>query len=67
MLAIILTGKGIHAFQESGYLNNTPLLSGIKIELLGIYPTLESLLAQFVVLLLTIIYWNYSNRVLLKA
>lgn len=67
MLAIILTGKGIHAFQESGYLHNTLLLSGIKIELLGIYPTLETLSAQFVVLLLTIIYWNYSNRVLLKT
>lgn len=45
VLAVILSGKGIHSFQEVGWLSITgiPL---IKLDILGIYPTLETVAAQ---------------------
>lgn len=49
ILAFVLTGKGIAALQEAGWLGVTPA-PGPTIDLLGIYPTWESLLAQLAVL-----------------
>ncbi|MEO6342999.1 MAG: FTR1 family protein [Dokdonella sp.] len=48
VLAIVLTGKGIAALQEAGWIAVT-LVSAPRIELFGVYPTLQSLLAQVVV------------------
>lgn len=46
VLAVILVGKGIHAFQEAGYLsvNNLPHLPHLP--LLGLYPSLLTVAAQ---------------------
>jgi high-affinity iron transporter len=50
LLAIVLTGKGIAALQEAGWIgvHVAPLP---RIELLGIYPTWQSVIAQLVVAL----------------
>ncbi|WP_336808123.1 FTR1 family protein [Fulvimonas yonginensis] len=50
LLAVVLTGKGIAALQEAGWIgvHVAPLP---RIELLGIYPTWQSVLAQAVVAL----------------
>lgn len=48
-LAVVLAGKGVAALQEAGLLPLTPLPLP-KIELFGIYPTIESIAAQAVVL-----------------
>ena len=50
-LAVILTGKGLHALQESGHLPSTEvvLFSMSNWDILGFYPTLETLVPQLVV------------------
>lgn len=54
LLAIVLTGKGIHSFQEVGYVP----VHGIPIPhigLLGIYPTVETTVGQVIVLLVIVL------------
>lgn len=50
ILAFVLAGKGIHSFQEAGIIS-THEVAIPSLELLGIYPTFETLLAQALVLL----------------
>jgi high-affinity iron transporter len=50
VLAVVLAGKGVAALQEAGLIGVTPLDSAPRIELLGLYPTLEGLLAQLATL-----------------
>ena len=51
LLAVIFTGQGIAALQEAGIVS-TSLLNFPRIELLGVYPTAQSLGLQLLVLLL---------------
>lgn len=54
-LAIILLGKGIHSFQESGWLPVTKLPFSTSIDWLGIYPTCESMGAQSILTVLVLV------------
>ena len=66
LLAVILIGKGIHAIQEAGWLSVTGLPVSPKIDWLGVYPTLESLISQLVLLgILMMLYYlsNYRNKI----
>jgi len=47
-LAVVLTGKGVAALQEAGFVGVTPLEWMPRIEMLGIFPALESVAAQIV-------------------
>lgn len=49
VLAVVLIGKGVAALQEAGMLDVTPV-AGPSIDLLGVYPSLQTLAAQMVVL-----------------
>ncbi|HET6612292.1 MAG TPA: FTR1 family protein [Kofleriaceae bacterium] len=49
-LAVILAGKGVRALQEAGTVAIRPI-TGPRIDILGVFPTLETLLAQAAVLL----------------
>ena len=53
ILAVVLTGKGVHSFQEVGYLpvHGIPF---IRVELLGVFPTLETCIGQGIMLLLLV-------------
>lgn len=51
LLSVVLIGKGIAALQEAGMLNVTPV-SAPRIDLLGIYPSQQTLMAQMIVILL---------------
>jgi high-affinity iron transporter len=51
ILAFVLTGKGVAALQEAGWITVTAIQMP-RIELLGIYPTRETLLAQLAILAL---------------
>lgn len=53
VLAIVLTGKGVSALQEAGWAPVT-VAPVPHIELLGVYPTWQSSLAQLVVLLVLV-------------
>ena len=46
MLAVVLAGKGVAALQEAGMLGVHPLAGFPRSPLLGVYPTVETLLAQ---------------------
>lgn len=51
LLAVIFTGQGIAALQEAGKISAN-LLDSPTIEILGIYPTIQGLILQLIVLLL---------------
>lgn len=55
LLAVILMGKGFHALQESGWVGITEIPSFFRVVWLGIYPTVQTLLAQLALILLIII------------
>lgn len=60
-LAVILTGKGFHALQETGLLSITVLPVHIRFDMIGLYPTLETLVAQGFVVLLSIVLWKWVH------
>lgn len=62
VLTVVLTGKGFRALQEAGYFSETLLNDSFRVEGLGIYPTLESLLAQLIILLLVVGLWKYAEH-----
>jgi len=53
ILAVVLTGKGVAALQEAGWVA-VSTVSVPRIELLGVFPTWQSLLAQVFVLTLLV-------------
>lgn len=48
-LCFILTGKGIHEFQEAGVIGMTFINYIPRIDIIGVYPTLETLIPQSVI------------------
>lgn len=62
LLAIILVGKGVHALQESGWISINSVSSMFRLDWLGIFPTVETLLAQIGVIVLIIIAYFISNK-----
>jgi high-affinity iron transporter len=61
-LATILMGKGLHSVQETGILRVTSAPANLRWELLGVYPTLETLLGQIVVALAVIFLWFHGRK-----
>lgn len=61
LLAVVLAGKGIHSFQEMGALpiHGIPMF---RVELLGIYPTLETTATQLIVLAVVYIVWKLAAK-----
>jgi high-affinity iron transporter len=56
-LSVVLAGKALHAFQEIGTASVTALPFDFRVDLLGIYPTVETIVAQAAVALFSIILW----------
>ncbi len=50
-LAVIYAGKGVHELQEAGWITETALAGMPKVKLLGVYPYVETLLAQIATLI----------------
>lgn len=61
LLAVILLGKGIHSIQESGLFSATMFPFQLRVEWLGIYPTLETIIAQAVLLVVIFSLWYFSK------
>lgn len=61
LLAVIFTGQGIAALQEAGIVS-TSLLNFPRIELLGVYPTAQSLGLQLLVLILGVGLLMYQKK-----
>ncbi len=66
-LAVVLVGKGIHALQEAGMIGIGSTPFNFRIDLLGIYPTWQSLIAQTFTLILIMVLWRIGNKPLVKA
>ena len=62
ILATILAGKGMHAFQESGLILMTPTPFKLRIEILGIFPSWETLISQLVILALALWIWKFAGK-----
>lgn len=62
LLSVVLTGKGIHALQEAGLVNVSIVEFFPRIEIMGFYPSLQVLLAQFSVGSLCFVIWRRGRR-----
>ena len=61
VLAVVLAGKGIAGLQEAGWIHTSPVAFP-RIDILGIRPTWQTLLAQLTVLLLVAIAFMVNTR-----
>jgi high-affinity iron transporter len=61
VLAVVLVGKGVAALQEAGWISEH-LLAVPRVDLLGIYPTWQSVLAQVVVAVIAVVGFWYNAR-----
>ena len=59
VLAVVLTGKGIAALQEAGVVA-VNALAVPRIEVLGVYPTRQSVLAQLAIAVLLIVGFAFN-------
>ena len=66
VLAVILMGKGVHAFQESGHLTMTSFPFDLQLGFLGFYSTFESVIAQLLAIALCAFLWVQGNKPLQK-
>lgn len=62
LLSLILIGKAVHSFQETGLLSVTEFPLAIRVDLLGIYPTYQSVVPQAIVVAASLAYWIYGRR-----
>ncbi|UUS13693.1 cytochrome c/FTR1 family iron permease [Stenotrophomonas sp. CD2] len=59
VLATVLIGKAVSALQEAGYLPISWLDNALRIEVLGLYPTVEGIAAQVLVaVILAVGFWR---------
>ena len=61
VLAVVLAGKGVAALQEAGWVPMS-LFNGPRIDLLGIYPTIQGVAAQLVVLVALLLGFAWNTR-----
>ena len=62
VLAVVLIGKGIAAIQEAGLIGITPLLHVPRIEVLGLYPSVQVVIAQAIVLVVIVAGFAWNRR-----
>ena len=63
VLAVVLIGKGVSALQESGMISLSFLNGFPRVELLGMYPTMETAGAQAAMIAFLLAGFAYNNRV----
>ena len=62
ILTVVLAGKGVAALQEAGILDIRPLSSIPRISLLGIFPTIQSIGAQLLMIAAIVAGFAYNRR-----
>jgi high-affinity iron transporter len=60
-LSFILVGKAIHSFQETNWCSITEFPWDLRLDLVGIYPTYETLLPQILILLVGAGFWFFGK------
>lgn len=66
-LAFTLMGKGIHALQEVGYIGMTPTPWSFRMDLLGVFPTYETLLSQLILSVLMVVVLKFGDKAVRRA
>lgn len=67
VLALVLTGKGVAALQEAGWIAVSPL-SAPRVAWLGIYPTWQTLSAQVSTLAVLLVgYWMNARTAVVSS
>ena len=56
-LAFILIGKSVHAFQEAGVITVSRVGISLRVDWLGLFPTLENLVPQILLVLMGSLIW----------
>lgn len=64
VLAFVLAGKGLAALQEAGMVPVTRVAGLPKLELLGLYPTWQTILVQLAVIAILVAGYFYNRRAL---
>nr|MBA2405520.1 FTR1 family protein [Bdellovibrionales bacterium] len=62
ILATILAGKGVHALQEAGLVSMNIFPIKARIELLGMFPSWETMITQLIVLSVSILIWKNAGK-----
>ena len=62
ILTIVLAGKGVSALQEAGIIDIAPLVGGIRVSMLGIFPTWQSMAAQLLMLVAVVAGFLLNRR-----
>jgi high-affinity iron transporter len=55
ILSVVLVGKGVAALQEAGWLDVHPLAWIPRIEILGLYPTVEGVAVQLLTIAILVV------------
>lgn len=62
VLAVVLAGKGIAALQEAGLIDVRPLSGFPRIEILGVFPSLQSVAAQLIAAAIIVLSFAMLSR-----
>ena len=62
LLALTFAGQGVKELQAAGWVSITPVRFPPEVDFLGIYPTLETLIAQGLVILFLLVATAWLNR-----
>lgn len=62
ILSIVLAGKAVHSFQEAGFISTTTLPWNLRFDLLGVFATYQTWIAQIVIFAILCLMWHRGNR-----
>ena len=62
VLTVVLAGKGVAALQEAGIIDIAPLMAAPRIALLGVFPTVQSLATQLLMLAAIVLGFTFNQR-----
>lgn len=62
VLSVVLVGKGVAALQEAGWIDVHPIVWMPRIEILGLYPTLEGVGVQVLTVIVLAIGFARASR-----
>jgi high-affinity iron transporter len=67
ILTVVLAGKGVAALQEAGVVGVSPLSPVPRLELLGLFPTVQTVAAQALMVVALIIGFGWNRRKAARA
>ncbi len=62
ILTVVLAGKGVAALQEAGIIDIAPLATAPRLSMLGIFPTMQSIGAQLLMLAALVAGFMFNHR-----